>query len=192
MTASFLWLLEQPFALPLLVFIAETCVVTLSTLRTIFITRGMKILAPMVGFFEICIWLFAVGQIMQNLSNPTCYLAFASGFTTGNLLGIIVEKKLGFGTLIVRIITPRDPQNLLEELRRANYGVTSLEGRGASGPVQVVFSVVPRKELHKVLSLVQRFDPRAFYSVDELQTAAAGIFPVARPRSKLSLAARAA
>ena len=67
--------------LPLLVFFSELCVVTLSTLRIIFIGRGMKLLAPVLGFFEITIWLFAVGQVMQNLSDPRCFLGFACGFT---------------------------------------------------------------------------------------------------------------
>jgi uncharacterized protein YebE (UPF0316 family) len=74
--------------LPLLVFVAEVCVVTLSTIRIIFVSRGMKVLASVLGFFEISIWLFAIGQIMQNLSDFGCYLAFSGGFTLGNYLGI--------------------------------------------------------------------------------------------------------
>ena len=60
--------------LPLLVFLAELCVVTLSTLRIIFLSRGSKGLAPVLGFFEITIWLFAIGKVMQNLSDPPAAL----------------------------------------------------------------------------------------------------------------------
>src|SRR5712692_12038219 len=74
--------------LPLLVFLAELCVVTIGTVRIIFVARGMKILAPILGFFEVSIWLFAIGQIMQNLTDLSCYLAFAGGFTAGNYLEI--------------------------------------------------------------------------------------------------------
>jgi hypothetical protein len=35
-----------------------------------------------------------------------------------------------------------------------------------------------------VLSIIKAFDPRAFYSVDEIQTAAAGVFPAARRRPR--------
>src|SRR5438045_1109329 len=79
--------------LPLLVFFAELCVVTISTLRIIFISRGMKYLAPLLGFFEITIWLFAIGQVMQNLNDAGCFLGFASGFTLGNFLGVLIEKR---------------------------------------------------------------------------------------------------
>src|SRR5438552_5469116 len=74
--------------LPLTVFFAETCVVTLSTIRTIFVARGMRLRAAFLGFFEVSIWLFAIGQIMQNLSSVECYLAFAGGFSLGNFLGV--------------------------------------------------------------------------------------------------------
>src|ERR1044071_7902580 len=71
------------------IFLAEMCVVTIGTLRIIFVARGRKYLAPLLGFFEIMSWLFAIGQVMQNLDNPVCFLAFAAGFTLGNFLGIL-------------------------------------------------------------------------------------------------------
>jgi uncharacterized protein YebE (UPF0316 family) len=62
---------------PLGIFVAEMCVVTLGTLRIIFIARGRRILAPVLGFFEIMIWLFAISQIMNNLTSVWCFLAFS-------------------------------------------------------------------------------------------------------------------
>jgi uncharacterized protein YebE (UPF0316 family) len=163
--------------LPLLVFVAELCVVTLCTLRTIFISRGMKVLAPLLGFFEIIIWLFAIGQVMRNLQDPFCFLAFAGGFTLGNFLGILIEGWLALGTVVVRIITNKEATDLLVGLRAAQYGVTSLDAEGAMGQVKVVFTVVPRKELEAILTIIRRFDPKAFYSVDEIQQTGPGVFP---------------
>jgi uncharacterized protein YebE (UPF0316 family) len=173
-----------PPTLPLLVFAAEMCVVTLGTIRIIFIARGMKALAPLLGFFEVSIWLFAIGQIMQNLDNVGCYLAFAAGFTGGNYLGILLEKKLALGNVVIHTITKRDAGGLIEGLRVAGYGVTRMDGRGATGPVQIVFTVIKRKELAKVTALIEQFDPKAFYSIHDLQSAAEGIFPAARERPR--------
>src|SRR5262249_12793016 len=78
--------------LPFLVFLSETCVVTLSTIRTIFVARGKRALAALLGFFEVSIWLFAIGQVMQNLNSPDCFLAFATGFSLGNFLGVSLER----------------------------------------------------------------------------------------------------
>src|SRR5262245_26663180 len=160
--------------LPLLIFLAEMAVVTLGTIRVIFIARGNKLLAPLLGFFEIVIWLFAIGQIMKHLNDVSCYVAFAAGFTLGNFLGIFIERKLAIGNLMVRIITPKNAHELIDALRSANYGLTSLDGQGAAGPVKMIFTVIQRRQLDQVVALIKRFDPKTFYSVDEIQSAEAG------------------
>jgi uncharacterized protein YebE (UPF0316 family) len=168
--------------LPLLIFAAELCVVTISTVRIIAVARGMKVLAPVLGFFEISIWLFAIGKVMSNLSDPLCYLAFAGGFTVGNYLGVLIDEKLALGTVLVRFITPRDPTALVAALKAADFGVTTLDAHGGSGPVSVVLTAVQRKELPCVAALIRRFDPNGFYSVDDLQAATRGVFPLGRRR----------
>jgi uncharacterized protein YebE (UPF0316 family) len=168
------------FLLPVVIFLAEMCVVTLNTLRTIFVARGNKVLAPLLGFFEVLIWLFAITKVMQNLDKATCAIAFALGFTLGNFLGLLIEKKLALGMAIVRIITNRPPHALIDQLRAAQFGVTSVEGRGATGPVQVVMTVVKRRQLEEVFDLIEAHHQGAFYAVDELQSASEGIFPERR------------
>jgi uncharacterized protein YebE (UPF0316 family) len=157
--------------LPVVVFLAELCVVTISTLRIIFVSRGHKILAPTLGFFEITIWLFAISQVMQNLSDPACFLGFAGGFTLGNYFGILIEKRLALGTVVVRTITHRDAGDLIDGLREAGYGVTIQDAEGGRGPVKMVSTVVPRREQESVLTIIRHFDAEAFYSVLEIQDA---------------------
>jgi uncharacterized protein YebE (UPF0316 family) len=159
--------------------------VTLCTLRTIFLAKGMKLLAPLLGFFEVSIWLLAISEVMRNLGDMRCALAFAGGFTAGTFLGILIEQKLALGSVVVRTITPRETAPLIEALRAAGYGVTSQPGLGATGPVQLVFTVVPRRELPCVIAILKRFDPGVFYSIDALQSAAAGVTPA--PRRRLAL-----
>jgi len=173
-------LAESPW-LPLVIFVAELAVVTCGTMRVIFTARGMKYLAPMLGFFEITLWLFAIGQIMQNLTDFRCHLSFAAGFTCGNFLGIFLEKKLALGNLVVRIITPKDAQPLLAGLKSAHFGLTTIDAEGANGPVKIIFTVIQRREQQHVVSLIRRFDPQAFYSVEEVRVAQAGVFPESRP-----------
>ena len=175
-------MLSSSGSLPLFIFLAEVCVVTISTMRTIFVSRGMKFLAPMLGMFEVSIWLFAIGEVMKNLNDWTCSAAFAGGFTLGNFLGILLEEKLAIGSVGVRMITHREASRLIEDLRAAEYGVTRIDALGATGPVQVVYTVIKRKELERVLTIARRFDPNVFYSVDDLHSAAAGVAPLSRRR----------
>src|SRR5438067_12160555 len=101
----------------MIIFLAEMCVVTLGTLRIIFIARGNKFLAPLLGFFEVLTWLFAISKVMQNLGDGACFLAFALGFTLGNFWRILIEKKLALGMAIVQVITNRPPEAIIEQLR---------------------------------------------------------------------------
>ena len=116
--------------IPLLIFIARICDVTFGTIRIIFISRGKKILAPILGFLEVFIWLLAIGQIFQNLNNTVCYFAYTGGFAMGNYVGIYIENKLALGMLVVRIITGKDSSKLVEKLKANGFGVTSINGEG--------------------------------------------------------------
>ena len=166
--------------LPLLIVLSRIVDVTLGTIRIIYISRGMKYLAPLFGFFEILIWLLAIGQIMQNLTNPLYYIAYAVGFTLGNFVGILVEERLAIGSAVIRIITQKDSDSLIDRLRAEGYGVTVLNAIGSTGLVKVIFTIVKRKDLKEVIGHVRTFNPRAFFSVEDVRTASEGIFPPAR------------
>lgn len=164
--------------LPSLIFIARIFDVSLGTVRVIFVSRGLKYLAPVVGFFEILVWLLAIGQIMKNLSNPACYIAYAGGFAMGNFVGIHIAEKLSLGLVMIRVITGKDASALVEYLKAENYGVTSVDGQGASGQVKVIFTIVPRREVDSVVRLIKKFNPNAFYSIGEVGLVERGVFPL--------------
>jgi len=164
--------------LPLLIFTARVIDVSMGTVRVIFISRGLKYLAPVVGFFEILIWLLAIGQIMKNLSNPMCYIAYAGGFAMGNFVGIYIAEKLSLGVVLIRVVTKKDASQLVEYLKSADYGVTSVDGHGTAGHVKVVFTIVPRRQAREVIDLIKKFNPKAFYSIEEVGFVEKGIFPV--------------
>ena len=140
----------------------------------------MKILAPIFGFFEILIWLLAIGQIMQNLSNPLYYIAYALGFSAGNVAGIFVEERLAVGRVILRIITQRDATQLIDYLRSSGYGVTTVAAEGAKGPVELIFTVIDRGKIQAVIDSVHTFNPRAFYSIEDVRSVKEGVFPPSR------------
>lgn len=163
--------------LPFLIFAARVLDVSLGTMRVIFVSKGLKYLAPVVGFFEILIWLLAIGQIMKNLSNPVCYIAYAGGFAMGNFVGICIAEKLSLGTVLIQVITEKDASQLVESLKSANYGATSIERHGVLGQVRIVFTIVPRRETRSVTDLIRKFNPNAFYSIEEVGFAEKGVLP---------------
>jgi uncharacterized protein YebE (UPF0316 family) len=175
------------FVLPALIFCARIIDVSMGTVRVIFVSRGLKYLAPAVGFFEILIWLLAIGQIMKNLSNPACYIAYAGGFAMGNFVGIHIAEKLSLGVVMVRVVTKDDAAPLVDFLKAENYGVTSIDGHGTSGEVKVVFTIVPRREVPGVVELIKKFNPHAFYSIEEVGLVERGVFPARKRWRDFSL-----
>jgi len=163
--------------LPFLIFCARICDVTLGTIRVIFISKGIKYIAPMIGFFEVIIWLLAIGQVMNNLTNFVAYVAYGAGFASGTFIGMLIEEKISLGLTSVRIITREDPGALLQYLRSHDYGVTSVDGEGATGPVKMVFTIIKRQDLPRVIGIIKQFHPSAFYSIEEVKSVAEGVFP---------------
>ena len=163
--------------LPFLIFFARIADVTFGTLRIIFISRGMKLLAPVVGFFEILIWLVAIGQIFQDIGSVVNIIAYAAGFAVGNFVGIIVEERMAIGLNLIRIITQYDAEDLISALKSRGYGVTAVDGAGKNGPVKLIFLVVKRKDIEEVIGMVQHFNPNAFYTVADVRSAKGGDIP---------------
>lgn len=163
--------------IPLLIFLARIVDVTIGTARVIFVSRGYKILAATTGFFEVLIWLLAIGQIMQNLDNPLCYIAYASGFSLGNYIGIHLTEKMSLGTVLVQVLTNRDATALVEALKVGEYGVTAVQAQGAFQPVKLIFTIVPRSQLARVLAIIKQHNPKSFYTIQDIGSMAKGFFP---------------
>lgn len=169
--------------LPLIVFLARVFDVTLGTMRIIFLSRGRKYLAPLLGFVEVFIWITIVSQIVRGAQNFAAYFGYAAGFAVGNYIGMALEDKLAIGTLVIRAILPQNGNALIERLRAEGYGVTHVDGHGATGAVDLIYTVVMRKELQQVVNIIQDTSPKAFFTVEELRSVRQGIFPVrASPR----------
>ena len=155
--------------LPLFIFVARIIDVSLGTLRIIFVTKGMKNVAPLVGFFEVLIWLLAISRIMQDLDNWVCYIAYAAGFATGNYVGMLIEEKLAIGHEVVRVITRKDATQLIEDLRAMGYGVTSVKAEGIEGEVAVIYIIARRSMIKEIIGEINRFNPRALYTVESIK-----------------------
>lgn len=163
--------------LPLLVFGARVLDVTLGTMRIIYISRGKRNLAPILGFIEVFIWIAMVSQIVHNANNIVAYLAYAAGFAAGNYVGMYIEDRLALGTLIIRVFVQNQASELVTNLREAGYGVTIVDGQGSSGKVQLVYTIVKRRNLSDVLGFIHQTHPHAFLSIEDLRSTQEGIFP---------------
>jgi uncharacterized protein YebE (UPF0316 family) len=162
--------------MPLLIFMARICDVSIGTIRIIFVSKGKKNIAPILGFFEVLIWITAISKIMENLNNYINYVAYAAGFATGNLIGMIIEEKLAMGIQMIRVFTSERGAELVQILNNSGFGATVIEAYGAKEKIQLIYSIVNRKELGKALEIVNDFNPQAFFTIEDIREVNQGIF----------------
>lgn len=169
---------------PLLIFSLRICDVSLALLRTLLAVRNVKVAVPIIGFFEVLIWIFAVGAAIGNLSSPWHLLGYAGGFAMGNVVGMWIEGKLAFGLAIVRVISKHGGVEVAEALRENGFGVTEFTGHGRDGSVEILDSVVKRRHLPAVLKIIDLWDPGAFVMIEEPRLIRQGWLQ-AQPRNRL-------
>jgi uncharacterized protein YebE (UPF0316 family) len=162
--------------LPILIFLSRLGDVTMATLRHIFVSKGFKKIVPILGFFEVLIWLVAMRQVFSHLDNFACFLAWAAGFSAGTYLGMYIEERLAIGTQIIRIISNEDITHLTEALKTRNQGITIVDGHGAVGPVKLIFTIVKRTNKKEVIDLIHLHTPNAFYSIEDVKGSEHGVF----------------
>ncbi len=157
--------------LPLLIFFARIADVSLGTIRIIFISKGFKVLAFLVGFFEVLIWLLAINQIWSDFSNPWLLLAYAAGFATGNYVGIYLDEKISIGNSMIRIIVIKNSKKLVNELKKNGYQLTVIDGHSAdqNTEVKMILVVVKRKELKNVLKILKKINPNSFFTIEDIR-----------------------
>ncbi|MGK7393044.1 MAG: DUF2179 domain-containing protein [Candidatus Cyclobacteriaceae bacterium M3_2C_046] len=168
--------------LPLLIFMARIGDVSIATIRIIFVLTGRKYLAPVFGFFESLIWLIAIGQIIQNIDNVYSYIAYASGFAAGTLIGMLIEEKLALGSVVIRVITRKESTELVEFFREKNWHYSILKAEGKDGKITILFSVIKREQLKQVLDAIKFYNPRAFYTVEGVKMVSEEGMATARSR----------
>ncbi|MCB1190812.1 MAG: DUF2179 domain-containing protein [Leptospiraceae bacterium] len=161
---------------PLLIMIARMLDVSIGTIRIIFVSKGKEKVAASLGFIEVIIWLIAITQVLKNLTNPISYIAFAIGFSLGNIIGIKIERKLAVGMQIIRIIKKNKLRTLQLLLRDEGYGVTTVIGQGGKNDVEIVYVVLERRKTKTALKIVEMIEPDSFVTIQDILSHQKGFF----------------
>ncbi len=155
---------------PVLICAARITDVTIGTLRIIYVSKGMKLASASLGFFEVIIWLIAIGQIIQNLTNWVNYVAYGLGFAIGNYVGIHLEERISIGYVVLRVITRRTAVETIEYLESEGHKYTIIDADSDEGPVNIIYMPLRRKEVRGIIRNVKRNNPKAAFTVEDLRS----------------------
>jgi uncharacterized protein YebE (UPF0316 family) len=155
--------------LPFVIFGLRVCDMSFDTLRVLFVVRGRKPLAWILGFLQSSLWVLAITSVLSNLGNLWNVIAYAGGYATGTVIGMALEERLAIGHSHMQIISSRRGAEIVETLRNAGHGATELPARGRDGTVSVISVSVRRRDIPQVKRVVEGIDVDAFITVEDIR-----------------------
>ena len=174
MTGDIFAIFGHPLWGPIVIFLLRIIDVTLDTMRVLFMVRGRRVPAGILGFMMALVWIIAVGNAMKHLDSAWHILGYAAGYGTGTIVGITIENAVAYGLVQLRIVSKHGGVEIAEALRERGYGVTEFSGFGRDSAVEIVQSVVQRAHLDEALGIVDSFDQDAFVTVEDPQVLRGG------------------
>lgn len=160
----------------LFIFCARVVDMSCTTVRTILLVRGQRLIAAVIGFFEVSVYILALNQVVGRLNNPLNLLFYALGFATGNYVGSVIEERVALGFVTVEIIPTRPDSRLPQLLREEGFGVTCFPAEGKEGERLVLHVLLKRKRLPHLLDTLMHQDEKAFYSIMDARSIHGGFF----------------
>lgn len=160
---------SSPILIILIIFLLRVSDMSLDTIRVLFVFRGKKTLAWILGFFQSLLFVIAITSVLANLDNFLNIIAYAAGFATGNVLGMIIENRLAVGHINMTIFSPMAGPRIADALRNAGFAVTEVSGRGRNGMVSVLHVAILRKRVEEVETIVLEMDNEAFVTAQDVR-----------------------
>lgn len=152
----------------LLIFSLRTTDQSMATCRIIFIVKGKKFRAGVLGAVEVIIYVLAIGLVVSNLNNIINFIAYGAGFGTGTILGSVINNKFAETFVNIQIFSKYEAAEIARKLRIFGFGVTEIEGKGLDGNVGVLTSVTTKKRVDELIKRTKEIDESAFIVTQEL------------------------
>jgi uncharacterized protein YebE (UPF0316 family) len=160
----------------IVIFVAKLTEVSLSTVRNVLINRGEKMLAAIIGFFEVLIWIIVVSNVLSTLSqDPIKVVVYCLAFACGNYLGIMIEGKLALGTACIQVMVTEEMEakegqaGLKKLLHDKGFGVTTVPAHGVDREVDLMMIYLTRKRVGEALELIRANTPSALVTVGDVR-----------------------
>lgn len=156
------------------IFFARIIDVSLGTIRTILIIRGDKYIAAIIGFFEIMVYVVALGKVIDSLGDPVRLVVFCGGFACGVIVGSWIEERIALGYRGLQATTSCENSFIVQEMREQGYAVTTWTAEGLEGPKLVISMWLKRNAAWEVAERIRQLDESAFIVFMEPKSFAGG------------------
>ncbi|MEN2768113.1 DUF2179 domain-containing protein [Ornithinibacillus xuwenensis] len=155
-------MLSNALVMVAIILIINVVYVSMFTIRMILTLKGRRYVAAFVSMFEIVVYIFGLGLVLDNLNEIQNVVAYALGYGIGVVVGSIIEEKLALGYITVNVVSGNPDLNFTKRLREKGYGVTSWSAYGMDGDRLSMQILTPRKYELKLYEEIKTIDPKAF------------------------------
>ena len=153
----------------LMIFFLRVIDVTMGTFRTLSVVQGHVKLSVVLGFLEVLIWIFAISQVITRVGeHPLLAFAFAGGFAAGNAVGITLERRVGLGACVIRMISMQKGSEVAGMLRSLGQVVTTFQGEGRDGIRTLLYAACERRDARRLVEEARKLDPQILYFVEHV------------------------
>lgn len=152
----------------ILIFCSRIVDVSLGTIRTTIVVKGKSLIGSLIGFVEVTVWFVVVEQVLSMADNNLLIIiSYALGFSAGTYIGgkltnVLFKSKLG-----IQIITSNKSQELVNALRENGFAVAVMNINSLKIKKYMFFCEIDSNRLHELKQIINQFDPKAFYVVNE-------------------------
>ena len=167
----------NPAVVCLIVCCAKILEITIQSLKTCMMVKGQRLKAAGLGFVECTVWGLVISTIIGTLGDNLFLLLFyCVGYATGLFLGSTIEGKIALGTSNLQLVADRENTKIIVAyLRERGRGYTIFKGRGSVNTMNMVFIVLPRREVRRVLREVRKLcSNKVFVVASEVSKYAGG------------------
>lgn len=162
----------------LIIFLARCTDVTMGVFRILMVVKGRKLIAAVLGFFEVMVFISVMNIILGGGKTLSFFelMAYCSGYACGNIVGSFLETKLTEAFVIVEIIAEKNESSdeMIGRLRDAGFGTTVFTGKGRSGERLDIKVICSRKHIKKVSSISDEFG--GFLFISDIKAVSGGYF----------------
>ena len=166
-----------PVLVCLIVCAAKIVEITIKSLKTCMMVKGQRLKAAGLGLLECAIWGLVISTIIGTLGDNLFLLAFyCVGYATGLFLGSTLEGKIALGTSSLQLIAnDENTEIIVEYLKKNSRGYTVFEGYGSKEKMNMIFIVLPRRDIVSVTKQIRTIcNNNVFVVVDDVNKYSGG------------------
>ncbi|MBN1264235.1 MAG: DUF2179 domain-containing protein [Anaerolineales bacterium] len=156
------WQSIHPLLIALFIFLLRGLNLTLSTVSTLLVVRGFRLATWMLTFCQSILFITVIQGVLKNMDSLLNVVAYAGGYATGILAGILLESRISPGHSMLRIVSCSRGEAIFNALHQNGFGATIISGRGKDGMVASILCFLRRRDIKQVHTTVLEIDEDAF------------------------------